>query len=110
MVYSFVRFKKDQHTKILSKGQKLPKNLRYITQLDAFGNACGTIAAIHAVANSNVPIGKGLLASFIQATEGMDSIKRGKALFNHPAIRELSDSCARSEGASTRCPGADEKV
>lgn len=65
------RFKKKQHAQIIEKGQKTSDKLHYITQLDAFGNACGSIAAMHAVANSLdvVPIAAdGLLAKFIKST------------------------------------------
>jgi len=106
-------FKKKQHAQIIEKGQKTSDKLHYITQLDAFGNACGSIAAMHAVANSLdvVPIAAdGLLAKFIKSTSGLSAENRGKALLTSSAIKGLSDKCAGSDAASTACPDADEKV
>ena len=65
------RYKKKQHAQIVEKGQKTSDKLHYITQLDGFGNACGSIAALHSVANSldMVPLAAdGLLAKFIKLT------------------------------------------
>ena len=130
------RFKKKQHAQITEKGQKTSDKLHYITQLDAFGNACGSIAAMHAVANSldAVPIAAdGLLAKFIKSTSeapkpsnyppidhdlepainligGLSADDRGKALLTCSAIKGLSDKCAGSDAASTSCPDADDKV
>lgn len=104
------RYKKAQHARIVAKGQKTSDDLHYITQLDEFGNACGTIAAMHAVANSIVPVGKGMLAKFIEGTVRMSAGERGKALLNCDDIKNLSDKCASSDAASTSCPDAEDKV
>merc|ERR1719159_1603180 len=52
----------------------------------------------------------GLLGKFIKSTAGMSAGDRGKALLTCSAIKELSDKCASSDGASTQCPDADDKV
>lgn len=106
-------FKKKQHAQIVEKGQKTSDKLHYITQLDEFGNACGSIAAMHAVANSldlvTVADG-GLLKNFVKSTDGMSADDRGKALLHCGAIKAMSDKCASSDSASTQCPNAEDKV
>merc|ERR1719326_1305106 len=67
---------------------------------------------MHAVANSDmVPLAAdSLLAKFVKSTAGMSAADRGKALLTCGAIKELSDKCASSDGASTACPDTDDKV
>ena len=78
------RFKKKQHAQIVEKGQKTSDKLHYITQLDEFGNACGSIAAMHAVANSldlvTVADG-GLLKNFVKSTGKASKPSPHRALY-----------------------------
>lgn len=108
----FKAFKRAQAEKLA--GAAGPTDLFFIKQLPEFGNACGTIAALHATINADlVDINKGPLSEFMAKTVKSTPNDRGLALFNNEPIKKLSDGCASSSGpsgASTRCPTAEEKV
>jgi len=109
---SIAAFKKEQAETILKTGQKLSKDLFYVTQLDGFGNACGTIATIHALANNtaNFKLTDSPLTAFIASAKDMTPDKRGEALLRAKGIREVSEDTASSKEASTECPTADTRV
>ena len=44
------------------------------------GNACGTVAMIHAVANSQVQLDDGFLKTFLEATKDLSPAERAKFL------------------------------
>lgn len=83
--------------------------LFFTQQHDGCGNACGTIASIHAVANASrsgaFPLGDDtLLGRFLKETEGQDAAARGTALVDATYLHELSNETAASgetEGAGT---------
>ena len=57
-----------------------PTDLFYTMQPDGIGNACGTIACIHAVCNGVKDLNDGALKAFMQSTAGMNPAERGHAL------------------------------
>jgi len=83
-----------------------PDNLFFCMQHDGIGNACGTIACIHAVVNG-VGVSEltdGPLKNFVASTAGMSASDRGKALLTATELQEMSDATAASgetEGAGT---------
>ena len=44
------------------------------------GNACGTVAMIHAVANTQVQLDDGFLKTFLEATKDLSPAERAKFL------------------------------
>merc|ERR1719245_1676245 len=48
-------YKKKQKEELEKKPQKVSKNLFYVRQHDKIGNACGTIALLHALTNASAP-------------------------------------------------------
>lgn len=106
-------FKKKQFESIRENGQKISETLYYLTQLDGLGNACGTIATIHALANNlnSLKLGeKSPLVEFVRSTSKMTPRERGMALVDAKGIREVSESTAQSEEASTKCPDRSARV
>ena len=99
--------RKDQAEKMVTQPVP-PPELFFCMQHDNIGNACGTIACMHAVANGvskfGAPLVDGPLARFIESTREMDVATRGKALLAATDLQEMSDATAASgttEGAGT---------
>lgn len=83
-----------------------PPGLFFCMQQDGIGNACGTIACIHAVANTvgADALADGPLKSFITSTAAMSPAERGEALVSAKDLQVMSDATAASgetEGAGT---------
>jgi len=107
-------YKAKQAEEIKKKGQKLSKDLFYITQHDNIGNACGTIAMLHCLANSGISDAldeKKELKKFMKVTKDMDSDKRGWALVEAKSIQEQSDSAAQDRSENqTSAPERNQSV
>eukprot|EP00614_Pseudopedinella_elastica_P005841 CAMPEP_0172593102 /NCGR_PEP_ID=MMETSP1068-20121228/12289_1 /TAXON_ID=35684 /ORGANISM="Pseudopedinella elastica, Strain CCMP716" /LENGTH=256 /DNA_ID=CAMNT_0013390487 /DNA_START=44 /DNA_END=814 /DNA_ORIENTATION=- len=92
-------------------GQKreCPDDVYFVQQHDAVGNACGTIAAVHAVANGalqgHFALDEGsVLSKFLAQTDAQDAQTRGWELTKMAELQELSDATAaagETEGAGT---------
>jgi len=83
----------------------------FLYQVKGLGNACGTIAAIHAIANSEARASlapSSTLDAYLKACEGMGPEKRGQRLLGDEDIRKAHDAQA-SEG-QTSSEGADGEV
>ena len=83
-----------------------PADLVFCMQHDGIGNACGTIACVHAIANTVGMDGldDGPLKKFLTATEGMAPAARGTVLQEAKDMQTVSDGAAASgetEGAGT---------
>eukprot|EP01062_Namystynia_karyoxenos_P016825 TRINITY_DN16201_c0_g1_i1.p2 TRINITY_DN16201_c0_g1~~TRINITY_DN16201_c0_g1_i1.p2 ORF type:complete len:260 (+),score=83.75 TRINITY_DN16201_c0_g1_i1:100-780(+) len=81
----------------------------YLTQHSEFGNACGTIAVVHTVANTGVPCSDASpIKKFIDANKGQGSDAIGHALCQASDIHEASEGSA--QGGQTQTPGHDDDV
>lgn len=101
-------FKKQQEEKLEADGQELSENLYFMQQF--VGNACGTVALIHAIANNIEKIGlkEGPLKDFVEKTSSMDPEKRGQALEEDEGISKAHEESAQ-EG-QTEAPDRDAKL
>ena len=86
----------------------LPEGMFFLQQHDEIGNACGTIAAVHALSNCAAAgafeLNPGPLATFIESARDKSVADRGWALANVVELQELSDETAaagETEGAGT---------
>lgn len=85
------------------------ERLFFTQQHDGCGNACGTIASMHALANGAAAGAFALaaespLADFARATAGLDPAARGRELIKATALHSLSNETAangETEGAGT---------
>jgi len=80
----------------------------HLEQVSSFGNACGTIAAVHAVTNAAVSLDAGVpVAQFKAETQNSSRTDRGHALLTTSALKAESDSAAAHHAAQTACPDRD---
>jgi len=86
-----------------------PSNLFFCQQHDGFGNACGTIACMHAIANASLSgmfelAEGGSLRGFVEMSAALGPSERGRKLLDATDLQTLSDATAASgetEGAGT---------
>jgi len=111
-------YKRKQADSLDEKSSDLD-DLFYITQHDQIGNACGTIALCHALANSSSLVckdgamkllEKAPLSKFIEANMKETAAKRGWNLLECKDIQEQSDAAASDEVAQTARPNRDDRV
>lgn len=93
-----------------------PASTFYLIQHKEFGNACGTIAVVHALGNL-ARAGGGLqlaadspLSKFLARVAGRSPSEVGYDLADAAELHEASEEAARSERAQTRTPGRHDKV
>ena len=74
----------------------------FLEQIDDLQDACGTIAMIHALANTKDKIGlkSGILSEFLEKAKGLSVHERGVALLNSAALRE--QHCSFAAAGATR--------
>lgn len=99
--------------------RRAPPSTFYLIQHKEFGNACGTIAAIHTIANLAGSGGEGgvlplkpdsPVKRFLSAARGLTPDAAGTALAEASDLHEASEAAAKSEKAQTKTPGRDDKV
>mmetsp|Transcript_1699 Transcript_1699/g.3191 ORF Transcript_1699/g.3191 Transcript_1699/m.3191 type:complete len:253 (-) Transcript_1699:56-814(-) len=104
------KFKEAQKARIESSSQKLSPDLTYIKQY--VGNACGTIACMHSLANnaevlgisgSETPLGK-----FLTSIKGKSPQDAGLALVDASELHSASEASA--QGRQTAAPEADADI
>merc|ERR1712232_218201 len=85
------------------------QDLFFLEQVPEFGNACGTIAAMHVMMNAFDRLPDGVAsADFRQKYRQASPAERGAALVSNPAFQEASDASAQDEvHTQTVCPGRD---
>lgn len=81
----------------------------YLSQHSEFGNACGTIAVIHTVANTFTNVDdESPLKAFLISQVGKTAQEAGYALCDMKGIRETSDGSAST--GQTTCPQREDRV
>lgn len=95
-------FKAKQMETLTKSPQKMNKDLFYLHQHDDIGNACGTIAMIHALTNNHVAknfvLKDSALTKFMEDSKEMDWSERGWALLKAKDIQEGSQQAAKDKG------------
>jgi len=99
--------RKDEEKRLEAKAQTISPNVYHCKQ--TVGNACGTVALLHAVANNTktLPLEKGkFFDRFLSSTSKMDANARAQALEDAPEIEvthqaTANDPDAKSNAASS---------
>ncbi|XP_028405583.1 ubiquitin carboxyl-terminal hydrolase isozyme L3-like [Dendronephthya gigantea] len=104
----YYHFKEEEENCIEKKGQTISSNLYYTKQ--TIGNACGTVALIHCVANNmeQISIDEGFLKTFIESTKSLTPEEKAAKLESDESMIEAHDNFAQ-EG-QTEAPSRDEHV
>merc|ERR1719436_2247328 len=93
---SIRQFKAKQREEVTAKGQHIASDLRYMKQY--VGNACGTIATIHSLANSAEALGlpaESPLGRFLEANRGRGPEEFGAALVDATDLHTASEASAQ---------------
>lgn len=101
-------FQKEQESKIEDAGQEVSEGVYFMKQF--VGNACGTVALIHAVANNlnKIELAGGPLKEFLEKTKPMSPEDRGHELETDEGISKAHEESAQ-EG-QTEAPDRDTKM
>ncbi|XP_064482283.1 ubiquitin carboxyl-terminal hydrolase isozyme L3-like isoform X2 [Ornithodoros turicata] len=101
-------FVSEKAAEIKEKGQVVSDKVYFMQQ--TVKNACGTVALVHALANSLdlIKLADSPLRTFLDATAGMSPEERAKYLEECQAFSVAHEECAQ-EG-QTEAPSADENV
>lgn len=105
-------FGAEQHKKIEESGQTVSEELFYLKQINTIGNACGTIACIHALANCSFELDDSPLNDFVKKSKESKRTPEeiGNDLLSAPGIRQSSEASAESKEAQTATPAATDKL
>ena len=71
----------------------------HLEQVASFGNACGTIAAVHVLANAEIGGMVGPITSFREETAAQTPSERGQTLLTTRHLKQESDEAAEHAGA-----------
>jgi ubiquitin carboxyl-terminal hydrolase L3 len=103
------KFKAEERAEIEKSGQTISPKVFYMKQL--IGNACGTVAVMHALGNNQSVLAPGadtIIARFWEQTKSMDHMARGQALADSHELASAHHVVAK-EG-QTDAPEADANV
>jgi len=101
-------FRASQETSLLEGGQEVSPNVFFMKQY--VGNACGTVALLHALANNtdNIPLQEGPLKEFFSSGATKTPEERGHDLEKLNELGAFHEEAA-GEG-QTQAPDRDEKL
>ncbi|KAI8508482.1 Ubiquitin carboxyl-terminal hydrolase isozyme L3 [Branchiostoma belcheri] len=100
-------FRKGEEERIKEAGQNITPKLYYMKQ--TIGNACGTIALLHSIANNQEAIKpEKALKTFLENTASMDPVERAAYLEKDESIKVAHESSAL-EG-QTETPSRDDEI
>lgn len=104
-LYATRALQKKNLLKVQASGRLTPaaKSALHIEQVKSFGNACGSIAAIHALSNADLSLA-GPLAQFKESTSHLATARERGNVLVASDIHGLSDESASDSVAQTECP------
>lgn len=106
-----LQFREEERSKIEKAPQNISPKVYYMKQL--VGNACGTVAMVHCIANNRDQLGideNSFFSKFLEKTKQVNPEERGKLFGAEKPLAELSDNAAKDESTQTEAPAADANV
>lgn len=103
------QFRAEEQEKLSAEGaQEVAPDVYFMKQF--VGNACGTVALLHALYNNtvNVALKDGPMKDFLTSSAGQSPDERGHALEQLQSLGELHEECAAQ--GQTEAPDRDEKL
>jgi len=85
-------------------------DLYFMQQL--VGNACGTVAVVHCLANNlhKLSLSNGFFKQFLEKTKSTTPLERGRLFGREKALHDVHTSMAKDSEVQTEVPAADAKV
>ena len=104
-IYEARRIQKKSLLKAQASGSLSPaaKSALHVEQVASFGNACGSIATVHALSNADLSLA-GPLAKFKESTSHLSTARERGNVLVASDIHGLSDESASDSVAQTECP------
>lgn len=106
-----IQFREEEREKLEKAPQNISPKVYYMKQL--VGNACGTVAMVHCIANNKDRLGvdnNSFFSKFLEKTRQVNPEERGKLFGTEDKLAEISESCAKDESTQTEAPAADANV
>jgi len=106
-----MQFREEEAHKLEKAPQNISPKVYYMKQL--VGNACGTVAMVHCIANNRDRLGvddNSFFSKFLEKTRQANPEERGKMFGSENKLAEISESCAKDETTQTDAPAADANV
>eukprot|EP01083_Nonionella_stella_P000467 1322_1 len=108
------KFKEAEKKKIEEDSQEVSKRLFFLNQHDTIGNACGTIATVHALSNCGLSqpfqLADGALSEFISKCANKTPEQIGWDLVDCQGIQDASELSAENEEAQTETPDREDRL
>ncbi|GAA5944490.1 ubiquitin carboxyl-terminal hydrolase [Sporobolomyces koalae] len=102
--YEHMRIKQDE--KVLEDGVDGVEDIIYFKQ--TIGNACGTFALLHTLANTDVPLSKGPLTELFERARDKSPLERAELLSTSDELASVHEETAQS--GQTATPNLEDEV
>ena len=107
-----MQFREEDREALAKAGpQNISPKVYFMKQL--VGNACGTVAMVHCIANNRDRLGvddSSFFSKFLEKTRQVNPEERGKMFGSENQLAAISESIAKDDTTQTEAPAADADV
>jgi ubiquitin carboxyl-terminal hydrolase L3 len=103
-------YKAEQHDRLVASGQHISPQVYFMKQL--VGNACGTVAVVHCLANNAQALGikEGFFTQLLERTRNLSPEQKGRSFGKEEGLAAAAHAAATDSSAQTEAPEADADV